>query len=108
MGERPAVLSEFGGYACRIDGHIYNPDKEYGYKSISDGTALSAALKRLYLDEIVPLIKRGLCASVLTQVSDIEDEINGLVTYDRQIIKVDTQTMLEIRAAIDEAFNGHK
>ncbi len=108
IGERPAVLSEFGGYACRVDGHVFNPDKAYGYKSISDGAALSAALKRLYLDEVVPLVKRGLCGSVLTQVSDVEDEINGLVTYDRQVVKVDADTMLEIRAAIDEAFNVHK
>lgn len=106
MGERPAVLSEFGGYACRVDGHVYNPDKAYGYKSIASTEEFSVALKRLYIDEIVPMIKRGLCASVLTQVSDIEDEINGLVTYDRQVIKTDEKAMLEIRAAIDTAFES--
>ena len=103
IGARPAVLSEFGGYSCRIDGHVYNPDKSYGYKAMSDTAELNAALKRLYLNEVVPMIRRGLCASVLTQVSDVEDEINGLVTYDRQVVKADAGVMAEIRAAIDAA-----
>ncbi len=106
IGERPAVLSEFGGYACRVDGHVYNRDKAYGYKSVTSPSEFSAALKRLYFDEVVPMIRRGLTASVLTQVSDIEDEINGIVTYDRQVIKPDEKTMLEIRAAIDGAFES--
>ncbi len=103
LSRRPCVLSEFGGYACRIDGHVYNQSKAYGYKTMTDTSMLQAALEGLYLNEVVPLIRRGLCASVLTQVSDVEDEINGLVTYDRQVIKVNESSMHRIREAIDEA-----
>ena len=103
LGERPVVLSEFGGYSCRVDGHVYNLDRSYGYKTMADPSELSAALERLYMDEVVPLMRRGLCAAVLTQVSDVEDEINGLVTYDRQVVKADAVVMRRIRNAIDEA-----
>ena len=54
---------------------------------------LEKALERLYLEEVLPAVKSGLCAAVLTQLSDVEDETNGLVTYDRQIVKVSEETM---------------
>ena len=53
-------------------------------------------IKMLYLEEIVPSIKNGLCGSVYTQLSDVEDETNGLLTYDRKKLKVDKEAMLEI------------
>ena len=69
--------------------HVYAPDKKFGYKHFSDKTALNAAIKRLYSDEIEPLKARGLSACVYTQLSDVEEEINGLVTFDRAVIKAD-------------------
>ena len=54
------------------------------------------ALEKLYKNEVIPQIKKGLCATVYTQVSDVEDETNGLLSYDRKVLKVDTQKMLEI------------
>lgn len=106
LGEskRPLVLSEFGGYSCRVVGHVYNLEKSYGYCTMADCNELDSSLRALYFDEVIPMISRGLCAAVLTQVSDIEDEINGLVTYDRQVVKVESDTMNEIKAAIDTAF----
>ena len=86
-GERPLVLSEFGGYACRIPGHCYNPDKVYGYRKCADEAALLGDIVRLYEDEILPLREKGLCAAIYTQLSDIEDETNGILTYDREILK---------------------
>ena len=63
----------------------------------------------MYLNEIVPCIKNGLCASVLTQVSDVEDETNGLVTYDRQIVKVEEQSMKNIaKIRFDELNNKNR
>ena len=62
------------------------------------------ALEKLYLDEIIPMIQRGLCASVLTQVSDVEDETNGLLTYDRQILKADRARMEAVAKALFSAF----
>jgi len=52
----------------------------------------------------VPAVQKGLCATVLTQVSDVEDEVNGLVTYDRQVCKVSEKTMSEIARCLQQAF----
>ena len=103
VGARPLVLSEFGGYSCKIEGHSFNLDKTYGYRYFKKSEEFEDALERLYLDEVVPSIKNGLCAAVLTQVSDVEDETNGLVTYDRKVVKVSEEKMKAIRAAIDAA-----
>ena len=103
--DRPLVLSEFGGYSMRVEGHSFNLDSEYGYKAIENSEALTEALGRLYLDEVLPEIeKNGLCATVLTQVSDVEDEINGLLTYDRRVVKVEKGRMNEIADKLFEAF----
>ena len=62
------------------------------------------ALEKLYLEQIVPAIKSGLCASILTEVSDIEDETNGLLTYDRKILKVDQERFSDISKKLYETF----
>ena len=103
----PLVLSEFGGYSCKIEGHSFNLDKNYGYSTFETPEMFENALERLYREEIVPCIKNGgLCASVLTQVSDVEDETNGLVTYDRQVCKVTAEKMQGIAKALADAFNS--
>ena len=103
---RPLFLSEFGGYACRIEGHIYNPSNEYGYKSFKTVSELEDAFVALYKNEIIPAIGKGLCGTVYTQVSDVEDETNGLYTYDRQILKVDECKMTKIAEKLQEAFKS--
>ncbi|MBR6709579.1 MAG: glycoside hydrolase family 2 [Clostridia bacterium] len=92
-GDRPVVLSEFGGYAYKPEGHAFNLDKIYGYRILPSSEALTDAVERLYLDEILPAIGRGLCAAIYTQVSDVEDETNGLLSYDRRVTKVDAARM---------------
>ncbi len=93
-GDRPVVLSEFGGYACRVEGHIFNPDNNYGYSTYPTPETWQAATEALYREQIMPAIKKsGLCAAVLTQISDVEDETNGIVTYDRQKEKADAAAM---------------
>lgn len=92
---RPFVISEFGGYSLRIDGHTFK-EENYGYKLFKSEGELTDALVSLYENELLPLIGRGLCASVLTQLSDVEDETNGLITYDREYIKVDESRMQKI------------
>jgi len=104
--DKPLVLSEFGGYSLRVEGHVFNLSENYGYKSFKDKESLTAGLSRLYLEEIVPEIeKNGLCAAVLTQLSDVEDETNGMVTYDRQVVKVDEGEMQRIANALKRAFS---
>ena len=104
-GERPLVLSEFGGYSCKIDGHSFNLDKTYGYRFFDKVEAFGEALEKLYRDEVIPTVKsEGLCATVLTQVSDVEDETNGLLTYDRQVLKVYKDRMRALSAELYSAF----
>ena len=103
----PLVLSEFGGYSCKIEGHSFNLDQNYGYSTYATPKAFEDALERLYFDEIVPCIKDGgLNATVLTQVSDVEDETNGLVTYDRQVCKVEPARMQALAKALSSAFDS--
>ena len=84
---RAVVLSEFGGYNCHIAGHCFN-DVNYGYRRFADCEKLTAALCRLYQNEILPAKAQGLCAAVYTQLSDVEDEQNGILTYDRAVCKL--------------------
>ncbi len=102
---RPVVLSEFGGYSMRVSGHVFCEDKEFGYKKFHSEEALVEALRKLYLEKLKPLIAKGLCACVYTQVSDVEEEINGLVTYDRQVIKIPVAEMRKINDEITKEAN---
>ena len=105
-GKKPLVLSEFGGKTHKVEGHVFNPDKSYGYGGCETLEALNEALVKLYMDEIVPCVKNGLCAAIYTQVSDVEDEINGLVTYDRKVEKIDPEKLLSVAAALQAAVEG--
>ena len=87
-GVKPLVLSEFGGKTYKAEGHLFNPDKSYGYGGCDTLEALNEAVRKLYMDEILPSVRKGLCAAIYTQVSDVEDEINGIVTYDRKVCKL--------------------
>jgi len=95
-GEKPLVLSEFGGYSFKPQGHVFNTEQTYGYGKFEDAAAFADAVEKLYLQEIVPAYEKGLCAAIYTQVSDVEDETNGLVSYDRKVTKLDPQRMQAI------------
>ena len=101
---RPMVLSEFGGYSCKVEGHAFNLDKTYGYRFFEELPAFEDALVKLYEDEIIPHVEKGLSATVLTQVSDVEDETNGLLTYDRALLKVDPRRMRKLSRKLYEIF----
>ena len=93
---RVVVLSEFGGYSVGVEGHVFNKSKSFGYKKFNDLGAFDNAYHALIEREIIPLIPEGLSATVYTQLSDVEDEINGLVTYDRKVVKVNTERIREL------------
>ena len=84
---RAVILSEFGGYNLREKGHCFN-DVDFGYKKLPDQAALWQAYEKLYETQILPAIPRGLCATVYTQLTDVEDELNGVLTYDRRVVKL--------------------
>ena len=95
---RPFVLSEFGGYSNIVDGHVWNKQKSFGYIMYKSGATLTKGYKRLFEKQIIPLIPKGLCATVYTQVSDVEFEVNGILTYDRKLVKLDESVVRDINA----------
>jgi beta-galactosidase/beta-glucuronidase len=99
-GDRPLLLSEFGGYTLSLPDHVFSDGKEYGYRRHKDAKELWENLSRLYLDEILPAIEKGLCLTVYTQLSDVEDETNGLLTYDRRVMKVPAPWMRELAESL--------
>ena len=106
LGKRrnlPQVLSEFGGYVYKIPEHSYNLEKTYGYKIFGDREKYARAVREVYLKEIVPLAEKGLCAAVFTQVSDVEDETNGILTFDRRVCKLKIGDMEGIADALQAA-----
>lgn len=96
---RAVALSEFGGYNCRIDGHCFN-EKDYGYRKISSLAELFRSYKKLYEEQVIPAKKRGLSAAVYTQLCDVEDELNGLMTYDRKVLKLPAGAIRNINAKL--------
>ena len=104
--QRPLVLSEFGGYAYQVSGHIFNPDNEYGYRKYNDRESYVRGLVKLYREEIIPAVKQGLCGTVYTQLSDVEDETNGLLSYDRKVCKVMPEELLPIAEALAREISG--
>ena len=94
-GNRPYVLSEFGGFSHRIKGHTFN-DKMFGYKIYNSKESLTKAYINCFNNTIIPQVKTTISATVYTQVTDVEDELNGLMTYDREVIKIDPDKVKEV------------
>ena len=101
--DKPLVLSEFGGYAFMPEGHAFHPGKEYGYRHYKTREEFVKGIQTLYQNEIIPAVKQGLCAAIYPQVSEVEDETNGLFSFDRKVLKVRPQDMLPIAAQLKEA-----
>ena len=101
-GDKPLVLSEFGGYALKTSGHVFNVKKAFGYAKCKDKQDLVKRIRDLYLEQIVPAIKQGLCGAIYTQVSDVEDEINGIFTYDRKVDKLLPEDFSDIKTLLDK------
>ncbi len=94
--KRPVIFSEIGGYACYCKGHSFSW-KIYGYKIYTTDKELNTAYQKLFREELSMLVGAGLSAVVYTQLTDVEDEVNGLLTYDREICKVDSLSDIEWR-----------
>jgi beta-galactosidase/beta-glucuronidase len=92
---RAVILSEFGGYSHRVSGHCLG-EKEFGYKKFESPLLLESALQELYSEQIRPAAAEGLSAAVYTQLSDVEDELNGLITFDRRLVKIPIQKLKSI------------
>ena len=91
--KRPMLLSECGGYKREIEGHVFAQGGDYGYGKTDSEEALTEKIAEMYRIMVLPAVEKGLCGVIYTQVSDVEDEINGLYTYDRAICKVNKEKM---------------
>ncbi len=94
--ERPLFVSECGGYTMAVDDHYYSKYAQYGYGASDTKEALTKDILYMYENMILPYVKDGVCGCVYTQLSDVEDEINGLYTYDRKVCKVIKEDMLKM------------
>ena len=92
---RIEILSEFGGYAYKEYGHSMG-EKVFGYKKFKEKLKLGQAIYDLYDKQIRKAINKGLSGCIYTQLSDVETEMNGLFTYDREILKVEKRLMNRI------------
>ena len=92
---RAVALTEFGGYTLAVPGHTWG-EKRFGYKGFRDSASLGEAFRKLYETQIIPAKEQGLCACVYTQLSDVEDELNGFVTYDRKTVKLPKSLVREV------------
>ncbi|MBP3330489.1 MAG: glycoside hydrolase family 2 [Clostridia bacterium] len=93
---RAFVVSEFGGYSRIVSGHTMNENKAFGYMMYKDKKSLTKAYEKLFNRQIIPLVSKGLSAVVYTQLSDVENETNGIMTYDRDIMKLDNETIIKL------------
>jgi beta-galactosidase/beta-glucuronidase len=101
--KRAFVLSEFGGYSLKIQGHLWDDEKKFGYRFYDSREELTEAYLNLLKNELKPLIEQGLAAAIYTQTTDVEIEINGFLTYDRQVEKMEKQAIERAhRALINE------
>ena len=101
--KRTVALSEYGGIAWPMPGHE-PPHKTYGYGTAKDRQELTARYKKLQLKTVLPQLEKGLSALVYTQLTDVEDEVNGLFTYDRAAVKPDANTVRSVNAALAAEF----
>lgn len=97
---KPVIISEFGGYSLRIQNHIYNTYHEYGYKKFTTIEDFNEGFKELYQRDIINNLDYVLSGCIYTQLTDVEDETNGILTYDRKVCKLDEDIALEISARL--------
>ncbi len=97
---RAVCLTEFGGYSYKDTAHSFNPDRTFSYKRFDSLDAFNDGIYQLYQRDVINWIDKGLSAAVYTQVSDVEDEVNGLYTYDRKVLKADPDMIRELNKKI--------
>ncbi|WP_238722818.1 glycoside hydrolase family 2 protein [Diplocloster agilis] len=100
---RIQALTEFGGYSCPSRKHMVSR-RLFGYRILKSREELTEVYEKLYREEVLGNVEHGLSAAVYTQVSDVEDEINGLFTYDRAVLKINKETVRRINREIQEMF----
>ena len=85
--DRALILGEFGGLGLPLEGHLWQKDKNWGYRNLKKQKDLEKSYLEL-IEKLKPLIKNGLAGAIYTQTTDVEGEVNGIMTYDRKVLKL--------------------
>ena len=93
--ERVSVLGEFGGLGLPMAGHLWWDKRNWGYRTFDDQAKLQTAYEGL-IEKLAPLVQQGLAAAIYTQTTDVEGEVNGLMTYDRKVMKFDVAKLAQL------------
>jgi beta-galactosidase/beta-glucuronidase len=103
-GQRATVLGEYGGIGWAVKGHLWEPDRNWGYVQFNSSKEVTDEYVK-YAGQLKELIKHGFSAAVYTQTTDVEVEVNGLMTYDREVIKMDEQRIKQVNSEICNMLN---
>jgi beta-galactosidase/beta-glucuronidase len=95
---RVVALTEYGGFSMRVEGHDWSP-REFGYRHFDDAESLGQGFVELH-QPLADAVRHGLSATVYTQLSDVEDELNGLLTWDREVLKIDPDVVRRVTATL--------
>ncbi len=96
------VLGEYGGIGLPLEGHLWQTDKNWGYVQYKSGEEVLDTYEK-YAGELIELVQKGFAGAVYTQTTDVEGEVNGLMTYDRKVIKMDTERLAKINRTVIES-----
>lgn len=93
------VVGEFGGIGLPLEGHLWQTDRNWGYVQYKNGDEVLSEYEK-FAEHLILLIRQGVCGAVYTQTTDVEGEVNGLMTYDRKVIKLDEKKLKEINTKV--------
>ena len=96
------VLGEYGGIGWPVEGHLWQKDRNWGYVQYQNGDQVLDVYES-YAEELIDLIRKGFAAAVYTQTTDVEGEVNGLMTYDRKVVKLDVDRLSKINRTVIES-----
>jgi beta-galactosidase/beta-glucuronidase len=97
---RAVAITEYGGYSLNEPGHAWREGKEFGYRRMDSRERFEAAYASLIRDQLLPLLPQGVSAAVYTQLTDVETELNGMLTYDREVVKIDPRRLEQIHGEV--------
>ena len=100
-GEQIDLVGEYGGIGMAVEGHTWKKEGNWGYKGLCEtGGQVLEKYTRYALDYLAPSIKDGIAGAVYTQTTDVEGEVNDLMTYDRKVVKIDEEKLREVNLQV--------
>ncbi len=103
-GERANVLGEYGGIGMVVPDHIWSRDRNWGYTQFNSAKEVTDQYVE-YIDRLLKFVPAGYSGAVYTQTTDVENEVNGLMTYDRKVIKIDEDRVRKANRALSNSLS---